>query len=72
MIRLQGVTVKQFKDVLQEMKSIYNYKDDETRLGGCFDPRFTNETPSRVEIYTTDKATGIDIVMSKGIERAVD
>lgn len=55
-------TVKQFKDILEEMKTIYPYKDEDTILS-------TNNRKTMhhdaLEISTTDEETGIKIVMAK-------
>lgn len=63
---LRGGTVKQFKDALDEMKKIYPYDDEKTRLCtlDC-----TTQSHDRVEIYTVDDSTGIEITMSKFIKR---
>ena len=67
MNRLQGMTVEQFKGILDDMKAVYNYDDSETRLGGCYDPRMSPDIIQRVEIYTKDKETGVSITMAKDI-----
>lgn len=72
MNRLQGMTVLQFKDILNEMKKVYNYKDSETRLGGCYDPRMSEKIISRVEIFTKDKDTGVEITMAKNTPEAYE
>lgn len=61
---LRGMTVKEFKDILEEMRNVYAYKDDETLFGATYDPREVQGT-SRVEIYTKDQDTGIYITMRK-------
>lgn len=68
---LRGMTVKEFKDILGEMKTIYKYKDEETLFGETYDPR---EGPGtrHVEIYTKDELTGIYITMRKAPERSDD
>lgn len=66
MIRMQGMTVDQFLKVIDEMKGIYNFNDSEAYIGNLRD-EVTNE-PTRVEIMTTDKTTGIRIVMAKGVK----
>ena len=62
----RGGTVKQFKDILDEMKKIYPYDDERTRL---YTLDLTTQSPSRVEIYTVDDSTGIDILMRKFINQ---
>ena len=60
----RGGTVKQFKDVLEEMKKVYPYDDEKTRLSTIDVYR---NVPCSVEIITTDKATGVEIIMQKSI-----
>lgn len=61
---MTGGTVKQFKDALEEMRKIYPFEDEKTRV----DTRslFTNNANS-LTIITTDEETGIAIEMSKNI-----
>ena len=69
---LRGLRVSQFKEILEEMKTVYNYKDNLTKLGGCYDPRMGPETINRVEIYTVDGATGVEITMAKNIPEVIE
>lgn len=61
---MTGGTVKQFKDALEEMRKIYSFDDEKTRM--CTDSRFA-KTPSNLTIVTTDEETGVVIEMSKDI-----
>lgn len=59
-------TVKQFKDTLEEMRSIYPFKDDKTYIQ-------TRDIVSlghdQLSLATTDEKTGILIEMSKKVTR---
>ena len=57
-------TVKQFKDMLEEMRAIYDYDDSETILSTH---NILTLGHDRLEIETVDKETGITIVMAKGV-----
>ncbi len=59
-------TVKQFKDMLEEMKTIYPYEDEKTRLTTHNVMTMSHDC---LEIATKDEKTGIYIVMSKEVER---
>ena len=61
---LRGMTVEEFKDILDEMRQVYPYRDEETLFGTSYDPREAQST-SRVELYTKDQATGVYITMRK-------
>lgn len=57
-------TVKQFKDMLEEMKTIYDYDDSETILSTH---NLLTLGHDQLEIQTIDKETGVTIVMAKGV-----
>lgn len=60
-----GGTVKQFKDALEEMKSIYQFDDEKTQICTVSEIcRYDNQ----LSIITTDEKTGIDIRMTKNIK----
>ena len=58
MTRLSGATVKEFKDVLEVMRSVYPFKDEETYVTSDIN-RYTAEH-SVLEITTKDK-TGVRV-----------
>lgn len=57
-------TIKQFKDTLEEMKTIYNYDDAETIMSTHNILTLSNDY---LEIKTVDEKTGIMIVMAKEV-----
>lgn len=57
-------TVKQLKDMLEEMKTIYDYDDSETILSTY---NILTLGHDQLEIRTIDKETGVTIVMAKGV-----
>lgn len=59
-----GGTVKQFKDALEEMRTIYNFDDEKTRIS-LRDPCTISATC--LAIVTTDEKTGITVRMDKDI-----
>lgn len=58
-------TVKEFKDILDEMKGIYPYEDEKTWLSTH---NILTREPDSLEIATVDETTGISIVMAKRCE----
>lgn len=60
-----SVTVKQYKDLLEEMKTVYPYKDEKTNVNYMVD--MMTRYP-RLEIQTEDEKTGVTIVMSKSFD----
>ena len=57
------LTVKNLHDVLDEMRSIYNYKDAETLL--YIDNEPCRMDRSLIRIETKDKRTGIHVCLVK-------
>ena len=57
-------TVKQFKGVIEEMKSIYPFDESKTRLSTN---NIVEYTPITLELCTVDEKTGITICMSKKV-----
>lgn len=68
MTRLVGMTLSEFNMIIRQMKGVYQFKDDEARIVNINDPRM-GDGVNRLEIATKDEATGIDIVLSKDIEK---
>lgn len=65
MNNVRGMTLKQFHDALEVMRTIYPFQDDKTCLGNLKD--LPSDSFRNVEIITIDEKTGIQIVMSKGV-----
>ena len=59
---MEGGTVKQFLDALEEMRTIYPFKDDKTAL--CTRD-FITLSHSSLSIRTQDEKTGIYIELTK-------
>lgn len=66
MNNVRGMTIKEFNDTLDVMRTIYDFDDDDTRIGDLHDIR--TDTQRTVEIITRDPDTGINIIMSKRVE----
>lgn len=58
-------TVKEFKETLEEMREIYPFKDENTRI--CTLDLVTGNH-NRLTVVMTDENTGIQIEMSKAIK----
>ncbi len=57
-------TVKQFKDAIEEMKSIYPFDESKTRL---LTHNILECAQNTLKLCTTDEKTGIAICMSKRV-----
>ena len=64
---MTGGTVKQFKDALEEMRTVYNFDDEKTRID-LREP-FTNNA-NKLTVLTIDEKTQTFITMSKSIPYA--
>ena len=62
---MNGGTVKQFKDTLEEMKKVYKYNDEKTFLSTYDAQRIV---PYAITLITTDEKTGVEVRMHKRIE----
>ena len=61
---MTGGTVRQFKDALDEMRKVYPYDDEKTRIN--LRNMFTDNA-NTLTIVTTDEETQIGITMTKEI-----
>lgn len=68
MTRLGGIKLSEFNALVKQFKGIYPFKDEDATIVSINSPDMGNE-PCRLEIFTKDEATGINLVMSKGVER---
>lgn len=66
MTRTCGMTLKQFKETVEEMRTVYPFKDETAYLGDLRDIRC--DELRQIDIHTTDERTGVDIVLSKGVK----
>lgn len=57
-------TIKQFKDMIEEMRSIYPFEDEKTYMSSY---NMISKDNSRLQIRTEDPKTGITIVMEKNV-----
>lgn len=65
MNNVYGMSLQQFYDVLEEMRTIYPFEADKTYLGNLRD--LPSDSMKNVEILTTDANTGIQIILSKAV-----
>ena len=66
MTNVRGMTLQQFYDVLEDMRKIYPFEADKTHLGNLRD--LPSDSMRNVEIITRDERTGVQIVLSKGVD----
>ena len=67
MTRLGGMKLSEFNGIVEQMKSIYPFKDDDAMIVSVQGMEI-GETPCRLEVLTKDENTGVTIVMSKNVE----
>jgi hypothetical protein len=66
MNRVRGMTIKQFNEILNDMRQIYNFRDEFTSLDEFQDLRTGSNR--QVCIHTIDDKTGVEIVLCKGAD----
>ena len=57
-----GMTVHQFKCALEEMRTVYNFDDNETRIGT---ENLITKEHDRISLETRDKQTGVMVYLQK-------
>lgn len=63
---MRGMTIKQFNEILDVMRSIYPFEDELTSLDEFTDLRTGSNR--QVCIHTVDDKTGVEIVLCKGAD----
>ena len=63
---VRGMTIKQFNEILNDMRSIYPFRDEFTSLDEFTDLRTGSNR--QVCIHTIDDKTGVEIVLCKGVD----
>lgn len=66
MTNVKGMTLKQFNDTIKDMRTVYDFKDYETRLISLMD--LPSDSLRSVEIITQDEETGVTVILKKGVE----
>lgn len=66
MNRVRGMTIKQFNEILNDMRSVYPFRDEFTSLDEFTDLRTGSNR--QVCIHTIDDKTGVEIVLCKGAD----
>ena len=62
-----SVTVKQYKDLFEEMKKVYPYNEEKTIVSYLIQP-LTGLPILKIE--TEDEETGVTVIMSKVFDRS--
>lgn len=58
-------TVKQFKEMIEEMRTIYPFEDDKTYISTY---SIISHENGRLQLETKDEKTGVTIVMEKDVK----
>ena len=70
MTNLLGTSIKEFKDAIEEMRTLYHFTDDQAKIVDTYDP--PSMSHRKVEIYMKDEETGVHITMQKDIKEKED
>lgn len=63
MANLRGATIKEFKETVEVMRSVYPFTDDNARIISTID--LPTNAHTHLELYTVDEKTGVKIIMQK-------
>ena len=66
MNRVRGMTIKQFNEILNDMRSVYPFRDEFTYLDEFTDLRTGSDR--QVCVHTIDDKNGVEIVLCKGAD----
>ena len=66
MNRVRGMTIEQFNNTLDEMRTVYAFKDDTTTLDEFTD--LLTRSNRQVCVHTVDMETGVEVVLCKGVD----
>ena len=64
MNRVSGMTIKQFNESVEEMRTVYKFNDESARIEDFHDMQ--TGFNRQVCIHAIDDKTGVEIVMCKG------
>lgn len=67
MTRPHGMTIAELKGIIEDMREVYSFDDDQTKITNMIDPRMGPEYICCLEVTTFDKKTGVNITMQKGL-----
>lgn len=70
MNNVQGMSITQLNNTLDDMRKVYKFDDDKTYFASMHD--ILSDRQTHVEIISKDDATGVKIVMSKDVHTAFD
>ncbi len=62
----KGMTIKQFKDEIEQMRKCYSFKDEDAFLGNMIGA--TSLCVNHIEIHADDEETGVHVVLTKDVE----
>lgn len=62
----RNMSIKEFKDTLEIMRTAYNFDDETTRIGGIRDE--ISGCNRKIELATIDKQTDTTIYMSRRVD----
>lgn len=65
MTRLKGMTITQFKDIVEDMRKVYPFTDNNAKIIDTHDEYTAANT--MLEILAYDEDTGVNIHLSKGL-----
>ena len=65
MTHLRGMTLEQFNGLVEDMRKVYKFKDDKTKIIDTHD--LATDANTLLELYVHDDANDVDVRLSKGI-----
>lgn len=66
MTRLKGMTIAQFNGLVEDMRKVYKFKDEQAKIIDTHD--LYTDTNTLLEIYAHDEKNDVDVRLSKGLK----
>lgn len=65
MTRLRGMTLSQFNGLVEDMRKVYPFKDEQAKIIDTHD--LMTDCNCMLELFAHDEDTGVDVRLSKGL-----
>lgn len=65
MTRLRGMTIAQFNGLVEDMRKVYKFKDEQAKIIDTHD--LMTDANTLLEIYAHDEKNDVDVRLSKGL-----
>lgn len=65
MTKLKGMTLAQFNGIVEDMRNVYAFKDEQAKIIDTHD--LYTDSNTLLELYVHDEKNDVDVRLSKGL-----